>query len=115
MREPYDSETCDDGNTENGDGCSSIYQIEESWRCLGGSIGSLDICEKVNDFKPSLSNSQSLENDRIQFDLSFTRGVINHRLSLNDSVSNFNVTVLGEADTCALPLFLCHQKMSSCF
>ncbi len=39
---PYDScgngvldsiESCDDGNTANGDGCSDICQIEDGWTC----------------------------------------------------------------------------------
>ena len=29
------SEECDDGNTNNGDGCSSSCQIESGWTCVG--------------------------------------------------------------------------------
>ena len=29
-------ETCDDGNTENGDGCGAACQVEEGWECDGG-------------------------------------------------------------------------------
>ncbi len=28
-------ESCDDGNAENGDGCSSLCRVEESWSCSG--------------------------------------------------------------------------------
>jgi cysteine-rich repeat protein len=28
---------CDDGNKIDGDGCSSICQIEPGWKCVGGS------------------------------------------------------------------------------
>src|SRR5690625_7808482 len=28
-----DGEECDDGNTTNGDGCSSTCEIEEGWEC----------------------------------------------------------------------------------
>lgn len=29
------SETCDDGNTNNGDGCSSTCLVENGWACGG--------------------------------------------------------------------------------
>jgi uncharacterized repeat protein (TIGR01451 family) len=34
---PAGTETCDDLNTNNGDGCSSTCQIEAGWHCPGGS------------------------------------------------------------------------------
>ena len=36
-------EKCDDGNTANGDGCSSSWIIENDWYCSGGSLTSKDI------------------------------------------------------------------------
>jgi cysteine-rich repeat protein len=39
-------EKCDDGNTEDGDGCSSTCQIEDGWVCSGGGWNSADSCEK---------------------------------------------------------------------
>ena len=39
-----DSEVCDDGNTNNGDGWSSSWLIESGWTCAGGSSTSKDIC-----------------------------------------------------------------------
>ena len=38
------SETCDDGNTNNGDGCSSSCVIESNYIWSGGSVSSLDSC-----------------------------------------------------------------------
>jgi cysteine-rich repeat protein len=38
---------CDDGNTEDGDGCSSTCEIEQDWSCSGGSPTSMDVCTYV--------------------------------------------------------------------
>ncbi|CAI2380290.1 unnamed protein product [Moneuplotes crassus] len=38
------TEKCDDGNTNNGDGCSSTCQVESSWVCTGGSTTAKDEC-----------------------------------------------------------------------
>lgn len=38
------SEKCDDGNTSNGDGCSSACLVESGWVCSGGSFTSKDTC-----------------------------------------------------------------------
>lgn len=35
---------CDDGNTINGDGCSSTCKIEAGWNCRGGSPNTKDTC-----------------------------------------------------------------------
>ncbi len=35
---------CDDGNVEDGDGCSSICEVEESFTCSGGGVSSADVC-----------------------------------------------------------------------
>lgn len=32
----YNYNNCDDGNTNNGDGCSSDCQVEENYVCSGG-------------------------------------------------------------------------------
>lgn len=40
------SEECDDGNNENGDGCSSVCKNEANFQCIGGSITSRDKCFK---------------------------------------------------------------------
>jgi len=39
---------CDDGNLENGDGCSSECEIEEGWKCSGGNQFYPDTCQKIN-------------------------------------------------------------------
>ena len=38
------SETCDDGNTNDGDGCSSLCVIESNFIWSGGSVSSPDSC-----------------------------------------------------------------------
>jgi cysteine-rich repeat protein len=43
---------CDDGNTRNGDGCSSTCTIEKDYRCGGGSEFAPDICIETR--KPEL-------------------------------------------------------------
>lgn len=35
---------CDDGNTNNGDGCSSVCLIEDGFSCSGGSKTTADTC-----------------------------------------------------------------------
>jgi cysteine-rich repeat protein len=35
---------CDDGNTQDGDGCSQDCTVENSWTCSGGSPSSADMC-----------------------------------------------------------------------
>lgn len=37
-------EGCDDGNLEDGDGCSAKCQVEDGWACSGGSWTSKDTC-----------------------------------------------------------------------
>jgi cysteine-rich repeat protein len=41
-------ETCDDGNINNSDGCSSTCLIEATWTCNGGSP---DLCNNCGDAK----------------------------------------------------------------
>ncbi|KAL4428862.1 hypothetical protein ABPG74_001349 [Tetrahymena malaccensis] len=38
---------CDDGNTINGDGCSSSCKVEDGWKCSGGSATSPDVCQNI--------------------------------------------------------------------
>jgi cysteine-rich repeat protein len=38
---------CDDGNTVDGDGCSSTCDIEEGWICSGGTSSTNDICTHI--------------------------------------------------------------------
>lgn len=38
---------CDDGNNNNGDGCSADCKIEVGWICSGGSPNSKDICSQT--------------------------------------------------------------------
>ena len=38
---------CDDGNTANGDGCSSTCTIETGYGCQGGSRNDMDVCTEL--------------------------------------------------------------------
>jgi hypothetical protein len=41
---------CDDGNTVNGDGCSSACKVEKSYTCSGGSATTPSICTYTGKF-----------------------------------------------------------------
>jgi cysteine-rich repeat protein len=43
-QKPLGSSACDDGNTRNGDGCSSTCIVENGWTCSGGGPGVQDTC-----------------------------------------------------------------------
>lgn len=43
-RRPGATHECDDGNTENGDGCDSFCRIEPNYSCEGGAASSEDFC-----------------------------------------------------------------------
>ena len=43
----YGLNECDDGNTLNGDGCSSTCAVESDYVCTGGSYTSSDTCKPV--------------------------------------------------------------------
>jgi cysteine-rich repeat protein len=36
---------CDDGNTKNGDGCSSKCLIEVGWKCLNNGVNNKSSCQ----------------------------------------------------------------------
>jgi len=38
---------CDDGNLNNGDGCSSTCQIEKGFNCTGGTLFIPDTCLEI--------------------------------------------------------------------
>ncbi|CAI2387018.1 unnamed protein product [Moneuplotes crassus] len=42
----HDPDYCDDGNTNNGDGCSMECKIESGYTCTGGGVDQRDICTK---------------------------------------------------------------------
>lgn len=37
-------EACDDGDTDNGDGCSSVCEVESGWQCL---VGDPSVCSEI--------------------------------------------------------------------
>ena len=38
---------CDDGDTDDGDGCNSTWVIEAGWKCTGGSSSTKDTCTEL--------------------------------------------------------------------
>ena len=38
---------CDDGNTVDGDGCSSLCQVEDGFHCSGGTYDTPDVCVDI--------------------------------------------------------------------
>ena len=38
---------CDDGNNDNGDGCTFDCFIEEGYQCLGGGFKNSDVCQEI--------------------------------------------------------------------
>lgn len=46
---------CDDGNTLNGDGCSSICRIENGWECTSNSSNGASTCDLSHSFVPKIS------------------------------------------------------------
>lgn len=46
---------CDDGNTINGDGCSSECQIENQYTCANGSLTSPSVCIFMGDITASVT------------------------------------------------------------
>jgi len=58
-------ETCDDTNTNNGDGCSSICRVENGWKCSGQPSKCIAsrITSSVNDNKIAKQCSDGVDND----------------------------------------------------
>ena len=65
---------CDDGNTIDGDGCSSSCTIEANWTCSGGSETTADVCISLYGPTPIITvNSR----DPTWFQIGFDRQVVN--------------------------------------
>lgn len=43
----YGVDSCDDGNTDDGDGCDSDCQVEFGYECAGGTYDDQDICHEI--------------------------------------------------------------------
>lgn len=67
---------CDDGNRDDGDGCSGSCTIETGFKCDGGSPTSRDIC---NYTKPDAVRITQV--DQIQLDRNLTRAVMNIKVN----------------------------------
>ena len=59
---------CDDGNNISGDGCSSDCQIEENFKCDGGSYNGPDAC--LETVPPLLFSFYQINQE--QFEIHFT-------------------------------------------
>lgn len=44
------TEQCDDGDSQGGDGCSAICQVESGWTC----VGEPSVCSEISTFDPSV-------------------------------------------------------------
>lgn len=62
---------CDDGNLEDGDGCSATCELEAGWTCSGGTIKKKDTC---NPLRTRISKVQMTEWN--QLIIIFTRDVM---------------------------------------
>ena len=49
---------CDDGNTINGDGCSSACKVETDYTCVGGSMTTKDVCSYSGPFYLTVIKTQ---------------------------------------------------------
>ena len=55
------SSACDDGNTMNGDGCSSTCSVEVKYKCENGSDSSSSVCFYCGMINLTLSNTKRVE------------------------------------------------------
>lgn len=58
-----DPEECDDGNLEEGDGCSISCTVEEDFYCIGGNRFGPDLCRNKNQSLYFRRNEQPRESD----------------------------------------------------
>mmetsp|Transcript_15987 Transcript_15987/g.15913 ORF Transcript_15987/g.15913 Transcript_15987/m.15913 type:complete len:356 (-) Transcript_15987:131-1198(-) len=65
---------CDDGNNNNGDGCSSSCEVETGWSCFGGNSNSPDTCKDITPPSPILAYL-SENNSGYLLTLSFSEAV----------------------------------------
>ena len=82
---------CDDGNVQNGDGCSSTCTIEPGWECSGGGLNSADTCVSIVGPAPIITLNY---NDPTNFQISFSKAVIN-TLQPKEYLTQINVTLEG--------------------
>ncbi|CAK70960.1 unnamed protein product (macronuclear) [Paramecium tetraurelia] len=59
-------EQCDDGNTDDGDGCNSVCQVEEDWECVQSQFTKISECKMISHPKIILQNlSQKRDSQQI--------------------------------------------------
>jgi cysteine-rich repeat protein len=84
---------CDDGNTEDGDGCSSRCVVEEGWECEGGSALTKDVCIDV--VPPTMQITRNKNNTLLT--IKFNEGVIFSGVSDNitaEFINYINVKII---------------------
>ena len=70
---------CDDGNSIDGDGCSSSCQVEDGFKCSGGSFTNPDTCIEI--IPPSLLSLTQLDTQTVI--ITFSEAVYIHLRKLN--------------------------------
>lgn len=84
---------CDDGNTLDGDGCSSSCKVETDYTCTGGSRTTKDVCSYSGPFYLNvLSTFKDLKKNKVYISLSITPNIaslknIDFSASINPSFS----------------------------
>ncbi len=96
------SETCDDGDTDSGDGCSSLCAIEPHFRC----IGTPSVCQSYNAFVLALAdtNHNGVVSDTEA--LVLTLDLVDAPDQPYNSVSRFDIDNDGDVDTTDVTLIL---------
>jgi cysteine-rich repeat protein len=67
----YEKE-CDDGNTENGDGCSSTCQVENNYECINGTTTTPSVCSST--IPPSMKLIETVKDpmsNKVTFKIAF--------------------------------------------
>jgi cysteine-rich repeat protein len=74
---------CDDGNNDDGDGCSSSCKLETGWFCNGGDSVSTDICKILLPFtvRVDLIESDAEYPTNRSFRISFSKRISYHTIT----------------------------------
>ena len=94
-KEVGNNEACDDGNTESGDGCSRVCQVELGFRCMGGSAATADGCvvdQNIFLDRPHIRGTFTFEN-------MLTRLSDVQQLALKEGLAKFGAKYDVEAST----------------
>ena len=82
---------CDDGNSLDGDGCSSQCQIEDGYICFGGNYNSPDKCKDIS--PPTIQHSSLSNTTQYLYYFQFTKPV---KITSSHNPNTFlNLTITG--------------------